>query len=99
MIMLSLPLMCLTWKDHCENQFAHLSSLGCGSIFLLNWSILGKEDMSISTKKLCSRTLRRLFSRSLENPICHSTLVDVQAWSRCFGPVKSLINSSHPRKL
>ena len=45
--------MCLTWKDHCENQFDHLSNWECGSIFLLNWSILGKEDMPISTTKLC----------------------------------------------
>ena len=27
--------------------FFHMSSWGCGSIFLLNWSILEKEDMSI----------------------------------------------------
>ena len=62
MIRLYFPLICLTWKDHCENQFDHLSNWGYGSIFLLIWIILGKEDISISTKKLCPRRWNWNFS-------------------------------------
>ena len=61
-IKLSFPLMCLIWKDYCENQFDHLSNWGWGSIFLLNWRIFGKDDMSISTGKLCPRRWNWNFS-------------------------------------